>query len=186
MPDKIRSFIAIELSKEIQGELGNLIAELKQVEGDIRWAKVENIHLTLKFLGNLSTEELDIVKRVMDKTISGVQNFTLSLGKLGGFPNFNRPRVIWVGIDKGADEVRRINGQLEDLLAKEGFEREEREFHPHLTLGRIKTRKGLSPGFRITPGWNCPCSMDVSHLTLFQSTLTPKGSIYTPLKTSSF
>ena len=197
MPEKIRSFIAIELSKEIHEELSKIIDGLKSIKGNIRWMKPGNIHLTLKFLGGLSSEEIETVKRVMDEAVSDFKGFELSLGGLGGFPRLEHPRVIWIGIEKGGEESENLNKKIEASLVKEGFEREERQFHPHLTLGRVKQIKDKS-GFKksieqIKDGSHLSVSrslggesakMDVTHLTLFQSTLTPKGSIYTPLHTA--
>ena len=190
MSDKIRSFIAIELSKEIHGELGRIIDNLKPIQGNIRWMKPENIHLTLKFLGDLSPERIKTVKRVLDGVASGLRKFDLSLGGLGGFPRLELPRIIWIGIEEGNEETKQLNRSIEGSLAKEGFEREDRQFHPHLTLGRVKQikdksdfKKSIEEVKKLSPP---SARMEVNHLTLFQSTLTSKGSIYTPLHTSLF
>lgn len=181
--DTIRSFIAIELSGEIKEELAGLIETLRSSGADVKWVKAENIHLTLKFLGHIPTEKIERIKGVLDDAASKSRAFRINLSGVGAFPKLSYPRVIWVGISTGEDNVKEIYNSLEGKLEGEGFQKEQRPFSAHLTIGRVrspKNRQNLKSsieGLKFSSGK----SLDVDHITLFQSTLTPHGPIYTPL-----
>lgn len=182
MPN-IRSFIAIELGPEIKAELEALIRKLRDSDTDVKWVKPENMHLTLKFLGNIPPDTIEDVKKILDKAGMGSSHFKMGLSGVGAFPGLSYPRVIWVGIGEGGDEAKKIHSLLEEGLEGLKFEREQRPFFPHLTIGRVKSTKkkealaSAIEGLKFRPG----ISQKVEGLTLFQSTLTPKGPIYTPL-----
>jgi len=175
----IRSFIAIELDEKTHEHLAQVQDELKKHGGDIKWVAPSNIHLTLKFLGNVAPDKIDKIKAILDEVAKTHAPFEISLSEVGGFPNLKRPRVIWMGIDKGAEQAAALAGELEKKLTELGFAKESRPFKCHLTLGRVKkTRPGLVLGTEKTrPG----LVFSVTHLTLFQSTLTPKGAVYAVL-----
>ena len=194
----MRSFIAVELSKEIRKELAGLEDKLKTVGADVKWVRPEKIHLTLKFLGNIYEERLGQVKTVneskLDQVKAALNNvslkhkpFKISLFKLGCFPRLEHPRVIWVGIDAGCAEIEAIAGELEEELEKLGFPKEKRSFSAHLTLGRVRSPKGRKELVEKIKALDIKSSalMEVSELILFKSTLTSSGSIYTPLHQSS-
>lgn len=183
----MRTFIALELSNEVREELSRLQEELKKVDADIKWAKAENIHLTLKFLGNVEEAKIEEIKKLLDNISSREKPFETSLFKLGAFPNLNYPRVIWVGIDKGCSEIEKIAGLVETELEKINFSREKRPFSAHLTLGRVKSGKNKAElKEKISSLQVQPKSCTINNITLFQSTLTPKGPIYTPLYAARF
>ena len=183
MPEKIRTFIAIELSEEIHKELGTLIEQLRPIPGKINWVEPENVHLTLKFLGDITPEQIEQIKTVMNKAKPDFAPFVLSLAALGAFPKLNYPRVIWVGIKKGSAESIKLANIFEEALAKIGFPKEKRAFHPHLTLGRIKLIEDRQAYRKIMEKIPQVPSVEtqVEEITLFQSRLTPKGSIYTAI-----
>ncbi len=186
MYENMRAFIAIELSSEIKEELARLQAKLKASNADVKWAKPEAMHLTLKFLGNVTQEKIEEIKKTLDNVASRHQPFEISLFKVGGFPKVETLRVIWVGIDKGCSQTESIAKELEEELSHIGFEKEERPFTAHLTLGRIRTpkRRGNLVSAIKSLDFSPTSSCTINKLTLFQSTLAPQGPIYTPLHQS--
>ena len=186
--EKIRVFIALELSEEIKGELARLQDELKHTEADVKWVKPENIHLTLKFLGHITEEKVAHAKEVLTKIASSSKPFIINLFKLGCFPRLESPQVIWVGIEEGCAETEEIAKRLESELEGIGFEKEKRSFSAHLTLGRVRSGKNKTKlvekikTLQIKPS----TTASIRELTLFKSALTPKGSIYTVLHKARF
>ena len=197
----MRTFIALELSNPIKHELSRLQQELTKSNADVKWVKPENIHLTLKFLGNIDETKLEQIKHILDGISSEEKPFEIHLSELGAFPNLNRPRVLWVGLDKGSSETKQIAAALETELQKIGFPKEERPFSAHLTLGRVKSgknrdcphgypSKGTEKNRDCPPlypsKWTVPIFQQITHITLFQSELTPRGPIYTSLHEAKF
>lgn len=197
MDETIRTFIAIELSKEIRQGLGALQEKLKKSNADVRWVKPDSSHLTLKFLGNISTSLVEPIKEVLDGIARETAPFQIALSKIGAFPiprraqEIDYPRVIWVGLEEEKNEVSEIREKLEERLEKIGLEKETRPFHPHLTLGRVKSSKNkaelkksveeLNKGLAYPAGHKPTAKMIASEIKLLRSTLTPKGAIYTCL-----
>jgi 2'-5' RNA ligase len=178
----MRTFIALELTDEVKSELSRAQGALKEAGADVKWVKTENIHLTLKFLGNIDDDKLEQIKKALDEIAGAFRPFEASLFKLGAFPTLDRPRVIWAGIDKGCAETEAIAKSVEESLEKLGFPKEDRSYSAHLTIGLVKSGKIKAAlkekllKFSVEPrAW------PVDNITLFQSTLTPKGPIYTPL-----
>jgi len=183
MPETIRAFIAIELNPQIRDELSLVQSQLKTADADVKWVKPESIHLTLKFLGNISNQKVGEVKNLLDLVSPDHGSFELSLFKIGCFPKLEYPRVIWVGIDKGCSESESLAKAIEEESAKIGFAKESRPYAAHLTLGRVRSAKGkgaLVSKIK-TLDFKPSAVSAIDRLTLFQSTLSPKGSIYTPL-----
>ncbi len=187
----IRSFIAIELPGEIQARLNEIINQMKpELTGAIRWAPPGNIHLTLKFLGDVSPSNLEILKRVLESLSSKQDEFEIQIAKIGAFPSVKRPRVVWVGVD-APPALKVLQQSVENEAKKLGYPAEERPFSPHLTLGRVNhhaVSEEISKVTEILSGIqvNQIGSFTVHHLTLFKSELKPGGSVYTPLLTASF
>ncbi len=187
MSENIRCFIAIELSPEIKTALQKIEDELKSKVPSVKWVKPDNIHLTLKFLGHIDTDAVESVKAALGAIAQNAKPFVIRLSSPGAFPTPERPRVIWVGIDKGDKESIDLANSIEEKTALLGIEKENRAFHPHLTLARVdflKDKSALKNAFdslKIPP-----VEMTASKLTLFQSTLTRGGSIYTALHEASF
>lgn len=182
----IRAFIAIELSPPIQKQLEQIVLDLQQTGSrHVKWVRPENIHLTLKFLGESRPDELDRLSAEIRPIASAARPIELKIHGLGAFPNFKRPRVIWVGVQAPPSLIR-LQQALEDAAEKIGYPREERPFSPHLTLGRVNREASPAELARLgetiaqkpvgTLG-----SMTASQLILFRSVLKPAGAIYTPL-----
>lgn len=184
----IRSFIALELSSEIYKNLGQLIANLKKgvqfTSARPSWVNPESIHLTLKFLGNIEEAMIDPIAEVMTKAANETHPFTIRIRDLGVFPNPRQPRVLWCGMTKGEDQTISIQTKIDRGLATLGFEKETRPFHPHLTLARIKSLKGVSQLMDIVKTHQNSqvgeCRID--RVILFKSELHPSGAVYTKLK----
>ena len=183
MEQSIRTFIAIELNKGTHSELSSLQAVLKKSDADVKWIDPQIIHLTLKFLGNVDDKKIKDVQNLLNDVAKNFSPFVLSLKGIGAFPKLDYPRVIWVGVDEGKDEASQLAKELEDVLEKIGIPKEDREFHPHITLGRVKSPKNkdrLKSVIEATK-FEPSSKIAVEHLTLFKSQLTPQGPIYTPL-----
>jgi len=178
----MRTFIALELSKGIKDELARCQEELKQSGADVKWVKTSNIHLTLKFLGEVTEEKLGGIKKILDSLAEERAPFEISLFKLGAFPNLDHPRVVWAGIDKGCREAEEIARVLSQELGRIGFPEESRGFSAHLTIGRVRSDKNKES---LKRGVNSlevrPESCGINEIILFKSTLTPDGPIYDKL-----
>jgi RNA 2',3'-cyclic 3'-phosphodiesterase len=186
----IRAFIAIDLTSEIVQHLEQVSAQLrKRLEGvPVRWVPVDNIHLTLKFLGDVSLANVDILKKILQTEVEGHHAFEISVGGLGAFPSPRRPRVVWVGVEAPA-ELTAVQSGVENSMARLGYAREERPFSPHLTLGRVSRNavgrdermigeaiEGIKLGFLGVAR--------VSEVHLYKSDLQPNGAVYTRLFTA--
>lgn len=147
------------------------------------WVKPENVHLTIKFLGDIEADKVDSIARLLEDAAAQSRSFDISVKGVGGFPTIDNPRVLWVGVEDDKN-LSHLYDNLENGLTALGFKKEDRPFKPHLTLGRIKflkDRKGLKERLErfkdITLG-----KCGVNSLCLFQSRLTPEGAVHTKLK----
>ena len=182
----MRTFIAIELPNAIKDFLSRLQQELKTCGADVKWVEPKNIHLTLKFLGDVDDNKLNEITEIIKGVAKEKATFQISISSLGAFPKIDSPRVIWIGIDAGDKETKEISGLLEEKIAKLGIPKEERPFSSHITIGR--TRSGLNLGKLVQELKNKSelggekLRFDVLKVTLFKSTLSPKGPTYEILK----
>jgi 2'-5' RNA ligase len=185
----LRTFIAIDISSEILRKIDEITSFLKtQTPPDtLKWVAIQNLHLTLKFLGEISADQVNNIKSLTASALKDFKAFNMSIEGLGMYPNPNKVRVVWLGCKNGQSLIRAYE-ILDRTLASGGIEREKRSFSPHLTIGRV--RRGIHPSvvkqigetlsqFRI----DHLGSFQVSHIRLYQSTLTPSGPIYKPLLT---
>jgi 2'-5' RNA ligase len=181
----IRAFIAIELSPEIIHRLDQVTQELKGklVNVPVRWVPAENIHLTLKFLGDVSISNLEMLTKILGSVVSTHHSFEISAGGLGAFPKIHQPRVIWIGLEV-PPELLAIQHNLELETARLGYAREERQFSPHLTLGRVSRNATPAEIQRIakvleTTKVGFLGATRVRTVYLFRSDLSPNGATYT-------
>jgi len=181
----MRTFIAIELSDEIRAALAQIESHLKYSGADVKWVDEKNIHLTLKFLGEIDEDECGKVKVVLDQIADTTKSFEISVNDIGAFPKIDYPRVIWVGLDKGTAESKLLAERIDEVLSKIGFEKETRPFTAHLTIGRVRSSKNKQALKEKMGSVGLQETRDkrqvVSSVVLFQSKLSPKGSIYTKL-----
>ncbi|NLF69692.1 MAG: RNA 2',3'-cyclic phosphodiesterase [Candidatus Anammoximicrobium sp.] len=138
MTQKIRTFIAVELSPVVVAQAVGLVEALRPAGVGVKWVESQNMHLTLKFLGDVRAEELADVVRVVTKAAAEFAPFDITLSGAGAFPNSRRPRTLWIGVTQGEPHLNRLQTAIERVLAKRGFPKEHRAFHPHLTLGRVR------------------------------------------------
>jgi 2'-5' RNA ligase len=176
----MRAFIAIDLDQSIKSELSALVSRLARSRAEVRWVKLQGMHLTLKFLGEVSADsEVPRLEKALRAAVQGTEKFELTLSGTGAFPDLRRPRVLWVGVEP-CPALDSLQGRVESFLEKEGFLREERPFKPHLTLGRVKGRSGLEAALAELRKNETRTfgSMTVSRLSLFESRLKPDGAEY--------
>jgi 2'-5' RNA ligase len=188
MAEMWRLFVAIELSEDVLSQIAATQAYLAQraPAGAARWVKPGGIHLTLKFLGDVSVTKRGSLEKALAQAVQGHAPFTLAAGGLGCFPNVKRPRVVWMGIHEDLNPLHALRDAVESRVAPLGYPTEERAFSPHLTLGRA--RRETSPSDLQTLGEliaNAPSSdrhaWTVTGVSLIRSELTASGAVYTSL-----
>jgi len=189
----VRAFVAIDLDEDIRIELTRLQNILRSSDSDVQWVEPSNIHITLKFLGDINSIQIEKAKESMSVIAKGFNPFGLSLSKIGAFPKLDFPRVIWVGIDKGREELISLNQRIEDVFEKSHFRttvhKEDRSYEPHLTIGRVRSARGNKDGLKkviMEHDFSPTAIMDANKITLYQSTLTSDGPIYTMLGEAEF
>jgi len=186
----VRAFIAIEVPQAVRQILAETIRELAdQVPGNVRWVTPQGIHLTLKFLGDIPTDDSGKILEALRSPIQQVPAFWVQVSGLGMFPNARRPRVLWAGVEVQQESLSSLQQRVEDTLAQMDYPTEKQTFSPHITMGRV--RDGVSPGARrriiqaiskassVSRVVSEPWAVDQVHL--FRTTFTPNGSIYTSM-----
>lgn len=187
----MRTFIAIELPREIKSFLAELQNKLKESGADVKWVEPQNIHLTLKFIGEIDENKLDQIARIIENVAQDKKTFSICLSSIGAFPKIDYPRIIWIGIDdKGDTETKQIAEELEDNLTKIGIPKEGRLFSSHITIGRTRStqnRNKLAQEMKnlMNISGQENLKFAVTKIILFESNLTPKGPIYKVLKEAS-
>lgn len=175
----MRLFIAMPLPLQIEEALGKIILALKQSRSNVKWVDSGNIHLTLKFLGETDEKKVDNIIEGIKRVGVGHKTVKSRLEGLGGFPNLRKPRIIWAGLSEGVDILAKIAADIENEMEKLNFEKENRPFKSHLTLGRVKDTFGLAELTRAIENYKGrPEDFILDKIVLFKSTLTPRGPIY--------
>ncbi len=182
----LRLFIAVELPSIWQQRISLAIRTLAARHPGGRWTPSENIHLTLKFLGDTAPEQVADIQNVLDAEAGQHLPIVVRVGEFGVFPNLNKPRVIWLGLTGKGTELAGLVKDLDGDLANRGFDPEKREFTPHLTLGRLNKAAGslnlaesLSAENRKIPETlESLGPLNINMIVLMQSTLTPRGAVY--------
>ncbi len=188
--EQIRSFVAIELPGELKEGLDRLQASLKSGNPPgAKWVNPYGVHLTLKFLGNVTIDKIGGISTAMEEAAQGVAPFHLEIMKPGAFPSLSRVQVVWVGLGGEVDKLAQLQQRLESALTPLGFAAESRPFSPHLTIARL--RSGVSPDerqkfgqliadARFDPGY----TFKVDAISLMKSQLTREGAVYSRLCSS--
>lgn len=179
----MRLFIALKLSKNQQHDVGVLQHRLKMNLKGVKWVKPENMHLTLKFLGEIDSHYTCYIKSALEKTLSHQKSFQLDFGETGVFPDPGKARVLWIGVHKGKEEAICIAEKLEYCLTEAGFSKETREFQPHLTIGRLRNPVNKAQLNVFLEGENKfrTSAEKVDGVVLFQSILDRHGARYEEL-----
>lgn len=175
----MRLFIALPLPEDIEEALSKTIFAFKQKGGKVKWVAPKNIHLTLKFLGEVGEDRVVKIKSALDDIAQKYPPISTSVNKIGAFPNLGRPKIIWAGLEGETDRMEKIAGEIENTMEKLGFEKENRRFKPHLTLGRIKDSRGMEELTDYLKNYSLdPMPLSIDRIVLFKSTLMPRGPIY--------
>ena len=170
----------MELPQRVRAELEDHVTKLRTEISDVAasWSRVENIHLTLKFFGNVAIDRIETISSAIDRAVKNFAPFDLSVGNTGSF----RSQVLWIGVTDPSGNLSALHKQIEEECAREGFEKEDRAYRPHLTIARIRHPKGAKRlaeahsqmEFKTIP-------VTINELILFRSELSPKGSKYTAI-----
>ncbi len=187
MSDTIRAFIAVELPEDVKAELAKLIERLRRSGArGLRLVRVEGIHLTLKFLGNVPQARVEPITDALRHAAERHSPFKARLGDVGVFPDRRNPRVLWVGLQGDLEPLKALQGDVEEALARMGFARESLAFSPHLTLARLQD--GASPTDRRTAAealflaeFKTGLEINVESANLIRSILKPGGAVYETL-----
>ena len=182
----IRAFLAIEPPENILAEISRLQEKLKrEISGKLSWTRPQSNHLTLKFFGDISAADAENIGNAVKKQAAGVAPLMLKVEKLGVFPDWRRPRVLWLGTTGDTERLTVLQNKLEADFEQFGFPRENRPFRAHLTLARIKipqSAAGLEEAVKKLCNFSAG-EFRATELILFQSKLQPQGAIYTKLNT---
>ena len=184
--DDVRAFIALELSQEIKQAIADYVAPLRALDKGVSWTKAENVHLTLKFLGDVPKPQIEKVAAALREVCASFTPIAAEAIGSGVFPNEHRPRVLWIGMNESAGKLVEFAQRIESECQRLGFEKEERGFTPHLTIGRVKEGKAANvvKALREQP---FPARQIVfQECALMQSELRSAGSIYTVLEKIAF
>ena len=181
-----RTFCAVELAEKVRSQLEEHIEKLRKAVPDAAasWSRVENIHLTLKFFGNVTPDRIPAISAAAAQTAAEFSQFPIHIGRTGVFPRPSRAQVLWIGISDPSGKLSALQERLENECAAEGFPKEDRAYRPHLTIARIRRPEGARHLADTHLQMNFPTtSIDLNELIIFRSELSPKGSKYTRIST---
>lgn len=177
-----RVFCAIELPDEVRARLEDHVQRLRKEVPDAAasWSRVENIHLTLKFFGNVDVKLIEKISAAAERVVKEFSSFRIGVGETGVFPRASRPQVLWIGVSDPSGQLTALQKKFEDECAAEGFAKEDRAYRPHLTIARLRKPEGarslaethLKMQFETI-------QVAIKELVVFRSELSPKGSKYT-------
>ena len=183
----MRIFIAIELDNSLKERLSDIQNKILETGADIKVTPLSNIHLTMRFLGEIEEKEIPKIKNILENLAKNTFAFEISTGSIGAFPSVNSCRVIWLGIENGKGTLVNIAQQLNALLKNNGFPHEDKDFSAHITLGRVRSSKNkLRLEEFLNQNITLDARMEIEHIVLFKSTLTKKGAIYGRLYQANF
>jgi 2'-5' RNA ligase len=176
----VRLFFAANVTPEIRERLALVQRPLVATGADVKWVEIENLHVTMKFLGEVPEDKVPAIVAQADQAAKEAKAFVMSLGGLGAFPTQRAPRVVWVGLTHGLDELRVLARGLEAGLEKLGFKPEGRPFSAHVTLGRVRSPRGRDAlAQALQAGRECEIgTLNVEKFALMQSVLGRGGPQY--------
>ncbi len=181
----MRAFIAIAVPESVLQCCEEIMVQLKGLNLHGRFARRQAIHLTLQFLGNIEEEQTQGIAKILEQAGTGVVPFDLEVGRLGVFPHLTNPRVVWIGAEP-VDALMKLQSKIQQGLEPLGFPQENRDFHPHLTLLRLKSRRNLGPltEYLQAEGPHQQAGViQAEQIHLYQSILKPQGAEYRKLLT---
>jgi RNA 2',3'-cyclic 3'-phosphodiesterase len=175
----MRTFIAVEIPNEIQEIVGKYISEISGIFSEVKWVAPQNLHFTIKFLGEVRNSDFKHVKDCVEEVANEFSPFSMGVSGIGFFPAQQHPKVVWLGADGGEDSLLDLYQDMERRLEEVGFDRESKTFSPHLTIGRVKKFKHIAVP-DLFPDFD-PVTFEVRRISVMKSTLTPDGPIYEKL-----
>lgn len=179
-----RMFCAVELPEEVRRQLQDHILDLRKQIPDAAasWSRVENIHLTLKFFGNVAIDRIPSISAAASRVVKEFSTFSIVVGNTGVFPRPSRPQVLWIGVSDPIGRLSALQERLENECAAEGFPKENRAYSPHLTIARLRKPEGARrlADTHLQMQFN-PTEVELNELIVFRSELSPKGSRYTAI-----
>jgi 2'-5' RNA ligase len=179
-----RTFAAIELPKFVRDRIHNHIRQLRDSVPECHpsWSRVENIHLTLKFFGDVEQSRISTISAAAARSVKDFAPFETLIAGAGAFPRTTQPRVLWIGVDDPTRKLEELQQRFETECAAAGFAKEERAFRPHLTIARIRKPEGARQLAEFNNDLRFePITLKVNELILFRSELSSQRSKYTPL-----
>lgn len=183
--DEIRAFIAIDIPHSLKEKISVIQDRFRSLKGYIGLVRPSNIHLTLKFLGNISEKQISDIKGSLSESAKGILSFTLNVTEVGVFPNIRYPRVLWLGLEDVSGRLTLLHKNIEDNMFKLGFQPEGRRFTSHLTLGRIKSLKGKNQLIKLIQSERnirIDEVITVEKVNLMKSQLKPTGAVYSVIE----
>ena len=179
----LRCFIAIDIPDRIRQEIGALTDNLKKYDADVKWIPPENLHLTLKFLGSTAEILLAGVNDALSAVVVSYKPFCIKIEDTGFFPNRKNPRICWIGLEDDAGILKSLHADVENAMKRLGFKSEDRGFNPHLTIGRVRSRRGMIAVMNELDHYKDRAFGDVmvENIKIMKSELKPKGAEYTCL-----
>ena len=176
----MRAFLALTLPLEVRRALTDAQEALRAADADVAWVRPEQLHLTLKFLGEVTDAQREAIDEGMRRVAAAHRGFTTQARALGTFPPGRAPRIVWAGVDDSGGAVSRLAETSETRAEAAGVPREARGFLPHVTVGRVRSARGTQELVRrLTDlAWPGTPSWDVRQVTLFQSLLDARGAQY--------
>lgn len=178
----IRTFIAVPLPDKLKQDVDRLIVGLKPLASGISWVKAANLHFTLRFLGDIDSTTIPVLKKTIESRIGTLSRFELNLLGLGCFPNLNRPRVIWVGAGGAIDKIKGLASGVEEACRQCGYGPADKPFAPHLIIGRVKFPSGLDKLTESLKTTRFETELfAIERVVMYKSDLTPRGPIYTSM-----
>ena len=184
-----RVFCAVELPDVVRTRLADHVLRLRKEvpEAAASWSRVENIHLTLKFFGNVEVKRIEKISEAAERVVKQFSTVQIGVGGTGVFPRPSRPQVLWIGVSDPSGQLTALQTKFENECAVEGFEKEDRAYHPHLTIARLRKPEGARDlaDTHLQMQFD-PIEVYVEELVLFRSELSPKGARYTPISRVSF
>lgn len=180
----MRTFFCLELSDSVKSEINDIPNSIDS-PAYVKWVSRTNLHITLKFLGDINKKEVPGIKQQAEKSAAQTNPFEMTIDKLSGFPNPGFPKVIWLGSNSPPDDIFRLQDDLASRLVDLGFEKEKRDYVPHVTLGRTKDDNEAKierlgnhlKNHRLETNW----AVSIDQLTLMESTLKSGGPVYDPV-----
>ena len=188
MGETKRTFVAIDLTPAVRERFDEAQRLLRRAGADVRWVRSDRAHLTLKVLGEASARQIEMMAAALDEIAADVAPFEVAFGGLGVFPDQRRPRVLWIGITGGVEQLKPLAAAVDVRAVKAGFERERRGFAAHITLGRFRSNQGwpeLDKLVAVNASFDAG-RVQATEFHLIHSILSPQGPTYIPLHAARF